>query len=327
MVHGLVRYCPFVNIAQFCLLVSSLFFLLLLPVGFPCHTSIFHFRLFKIAHCIEVIMKNFVVMLNWISGLVGNGGSTQVVDVQPECSDKVGNSRHYLKDVSMALRKVKQKADVQKALAPFEGKLSARDATLVFRMIYNRQVAVEFYKWVKLQPGFEPHFHLFMAFANCLLRVQKWVALEVLVDEMVKSKLPPDGRFYAQVIRAAGNTGRFEIVKKWLSRMEVLGCPYDLEVYNALIEAYGRKGQIGRALFFFKQLKSEGLVPDRATYSAMLCACRQAGKVDEGCHLFEEMQKSGVCPDQWSYSILIDMFGKAGRPKDASNMFQEMQVR
>ena len=137
------------------------------------------------------------------------------------CTGPQAEDRHLVKDVVTVLRTVKRKADMQEKLASYVGRLSARDVTVVFKMMYNRQVAVMFYKWVKTQPGFEPHLHLYMAFAHCLMRVQKWVALERLVDEMSEKKFPPNARLFALVIRAASNAGRLQTVEKVVQYNEI----------------------------------------------------------------------------------------------------------
>lgn len=235
--------------------------------------------------------------------------------------------RHYVKDVLAVLRTVKTKQEMTEKLSPFVGKLSPRDVTVVFKSMYNRQVSVEFYKWVKSQDGFEPHFHLYVAFAHCLMRVQKWVALEILVDEMIGKNCPPDIKFYALVIKEAINTGRFQTAQHWFSKMKLLGCPPDIVIYNILILEYGKRGNFSQAMKYFSQLKDEGLLPDSGTYCAVLSACRKVGNIDKGNETLKEMREAGIKPDQVAYSILIDMFGKAGRHEDAAATFRELQVK
>jgi pentatricopeptide repeat protein len=243
-----------------------------------------------------------------------------------ECAMPEPESHQYVKDVLEVLRSVNHKTEMHIRLAPFVGKLLARDVTVVFKMMYNRQVAVDFYKWVKAQPGFKPNLDLYLAFAHCFLRVQKWIALEILVDEMIENKFPPDARLYAQIMKAASDIGRVHTVEIWFHKMRDHGCPFDLVIFNTLIAAYGKAGHYDQSFTSFLQLKKEGFRPDGATYSAILSACRTAGKVDMGIEIFKEMTSSGFKPDQAAYSILIDIFGKAQRPDEASTTFQQMQV-
>lgn len=231
-----------------------------------------------------------------------------------------------MKDVVAVLRTVKTKKDMSEKLAPFAGKLSMRDVTVIFKMMYNRQLAVDFFKWVKTQSGFEPHFHLYVAFAHCLMRVQKWVALEILVDEMIRNKCPPDTKFYFQVIRACTCAGRIQTAEKWFTKMGIHGCPPDINVYNLLIMELGKKGHFDQALGYFTRFKEAGLVPNGATYCAVLSACRKVGNLDKGCEIIKEMKEARIPLDQVGYSILIDMFGKAGRYEEAAATFQELQV-
>lgn len=242
------------------------------------------------------------------------------------CPGAQAEDRHLVKDVVAVLRSVKRKADMQEKLASYVGRLSARDVTVIFKMMYNRQVAVIFYKWVKSQPGFEPHLNLYLAFAHCLMRVQKWVALERLVDEMSENQFPPNARLFAQVIRAASNAGRLQTVENWFNKLTSMGCPFDLVVYSLLITAYGKEAQFDQAYSHFLRLKEEGFVPDGATYCAILSACRKVGNIEMAVKLFKEMQESGTPPDQLAYSIMIDIYGKVGNYEDASRTFQEIQV-
>lgn len=257
----------------------------------------------------------------------GEQSESERVNEAPDHADAAPTGRHHVKDVMAVLRTVKTKKEMKEKLSPFVGKLSPRDATVIFKMMYNRQVSVEFYKWVKSQEGFEPHFHLYVAFAHCLMRVQKWVALEILVDEMIENRLPPDIKFYAQVMREAINAGRFHTAEKWLSRMRSQGCSPDNVIYNILILEYGKRGHFSRAMEYFRELKEEGLVPDGGTYCAALSACRKAGDLERGSEVIKEMKGAGMELDQVAYSILIDMFGKAGRYEDAAATFRELQVR
>lgn len=252
-------------------------------------------------------------------GSEGPSGGLEHADLSPI-------RRHYVKDVLAVLRTVKTKQEMQEKLCPFVGKLSPRDATVIFKMMYNRQVSVDFYKWVKSQEGFEPHFHLYVAFAHCLMRVQKWVALERLVEEMLENSFPPDIKFYAQVIREAINVGRFQTAENWFVKMRSQGCSPDVIVYNILILEYGKRGHFSEAMKYFGQLKEEGLVPDGGTYCAALSACRKAGDLERGADIIKEMKGAGIELDQVAYSILIDMFGKAGRYEDAAATFRELQV-
>lgn len=248
------------------------------------------------------------------------------ISTDADTPDVSPTDRQYVKDVLAVLRTVKTKQEMTSKLSPFVGKLSPRDTTVIFKMMYNRQVSVDFYKWVKSQPGFEPHFHLYVAFAHCLMRVQKWVALEILVDEMIQNNLSPDLKFYAQVIRAAINAGRFQTAERWFSRMQSQGCTPDTIIYNILILEYGKRGHFSQAMKYFGHLKSEGLVPDGGTYCAALSACRKAGNLEKGVDIVKEMKQAGMKLDQVAYSILIDMFGKAGRFEDAAATFRELQV-
>lgn len=248
------------------------------------------------------------------------------VSAAPDHGDASPTGRVHVKDVLAVLRTVRTKEEMNQKLGPFVGKLAPRDATVIFKMMYNRQVSVEFYKWVKSQEGFEPHFHLYVAFAHCLMRVQKWVALEILVDEMIENGLAPDNKFYAQVIREAFNAGRSQTGEKWLARMRAQGCSPDIVIYNILILEYGKRGHFGKAMKYFEEVKEGGLVPDGGTYCAALCACRKAGDLERGSEVIAEMKGAGIQLDQVAYSILIDMFGKAGRYEDAAATFRELQV-
>lgn len=256
---------------------------------------------------------------------LAEGEQREIIE-SPTWAEAQADYRHLVKDVVAVLRTVNHKVDMQEKLAPYVGKLSARDVIVVFKTMYNRQVAVDFYKWVKSQPGFEPCLDLYMGFAKCLMKVQKWVALEILVDEMSEKNFLPTARLYAQVIYAASTAGRLQTAEKWFNRMKAQGCPCDLVTYNILITAYGREAQFDHAFSHFLQLKEEGFVPDGATYCAILSACRKVGNIEVAVVLFKEMKESCTLPDQVAYSILMDIYGKVGKYDDAFRTFQEMQV-
>lgn len=256
-------------------------------------------------------------------------GERRESEGESEEADELGVSparRQYVKEVRAVLRTVKTKGEMTEKLSPFVGKMLPQDMTVVFKMMYNRQVAVEFYKWVKSQEGYQPHFHLYVAFAHCLMRVQKWVALEILVNEMIENKMAPDIKFYATVIREAFTASRFQTAEKWFSRIKSEGCAPDTHIYNIMILNYGKRGHFSQAMNYFAQMKGEGLVPTFNTYCAALSACRSAGQIDKGAEIVKEMKEAGMKLDQVAYSILIDMYGKAGRHEEAAATFRELQV-
>lgn len=141
-----------------------------------------------------------------------------------------------------------------------------------------RRLALWFFDWVKLRPGF------------CHTT-----------------------ETYNAMIYMAGEAGDFDLVEKLVSEMNEASCLKNVKTWTILISHYGKARKISKALSAFEEMKQLGCELDGWVYDAVLRALVAAGKTELAMEYYKEMVSRNVeVVDVNLYELLMICFSRLG---------------
>ncbi|KAL2340827.1 hypothetical protein Fmac_008767 [Flemingia macrophylla] len=199
------------------------------------------------------------------------------------------NSGHVVEVVKDILHQLKWGPATEKALYNLNFSIDAYQANQILKQLQDHSVAVNFFYWLKRQPGF-------------------W----------------HDGHTYTTMVGILGRAREFGAINKLLEQMVEDGCQPNVVTYNRLIHSYGRANYLKQALDVFNQMQEMGCEPDRVTYCTLIDIHAKAGFLDVAMSMYERMQEVGLSPDTFTYSVMINCLGKSGNLAAAHRLFCEM---
>ncbi|KAJ7956326.1 Pentatricopeptide repeat-containing protein family [Quillaja saponaria] len=199
------------------------------------------------------------------------------------------NRGHIVEVVSDILRQIKWGPAVEKALGNLNCTMDAYKANQILKQLQDHSVALEFFYWLKRQPGYKH-----------------------------------DGHTYTTMVGILGRARQFGAINKLLEQMFRDGCQPNVVTYNRLIHSYGRANYLKEALNVFNQMQEAQCEPDRVTYCTLIDIHAKAGYLDVAMSMYERMQDVGLSPDTFTYSVMINCLGKSGDLAAAHRLFCEM---
>ncbi|XP_077225881.1 pentatricopeptide repeat (PPR) superfamily protein [Tasmannia lanceolata] len=140
-----------------------------------------------------------------------------------------------------------------------------------------RHLALRFFNWVKLRPGFRH-----------------------------------TTETYNTMIYIAGEAKEFDLVKKLVEEMDVESCPKDIKTWTILISHYGKSKLIGEALVVFDKMRQSGFEPDEAAYKSMVHALCNVGKSELAMEFYKEMVSKNFGIDMKLYKMLMSCLLRSG---------------
>ncbi|CAK9183399.1 unnamed protein product [Ilex paraguariensis] len=178
---------------------------------------------------------------------------------------------------------------MENALGKLNYSIDAYQANQVLKQLKDHDVALNFFYWLKRQPGFKH-----------------------------------DGHTYTTMVGILGRARKFREINKLLDQMVMDGCQPNVVTYNRLIHSFGRANYLNEAVDVFNQMQEVGCQPDRVTYCTLIDIHAKAGYLDVAMDMYQRMQEAGLSPDTFTYSVIINCLGKAGHLAAAHKLFCEM---
>nr|XP_010938939.1 putative pentatricopeptide repeat-containing protein At5g06400, mitochondrial [Elaeis guineensis] len=138
-------------------------------------------------------------------------------------------------------------------------------------------LALRFFNWVKLQPGF------------CHTT-----------------------QTYNVMIYIAGEAEEIDLMEKLMNEMEDELCTKDIKTWTTLISYYGKAKQIGKALSTFEAMRKSGCEPDAGVYKAILRALFNVRKAELSMEFYKEMVSKNMLVDASLYQLLMSCLARSG---------------
>ncbi|KAG6555873.1 hypothetical protein Mapa_002515 [Marchantia paleacea] len=236
-----------------------------------------------------------------------------------------GGEALTLNDLLSTLNSIEKTDDLYAKLRPFSGKISAKDATTVMKLLNEKRLCFSFYNWVKQQSTYTADLPFLLAVVRFLLTTSKFDKLVHVTQDLFDAGFTLDSGTYCRIISHASSKSRITICEWWFQKMKERGCWPDAMTYNTMIHAYTLARLPDKAFVTFEEMKERGIQPDVHTFGHLLLACQRKGDAELVHNYFLQMETYGLRPDLVTCSILLDTYGKLGKAAEATEAFKEMQ--
>ncbi|KAL5999270.1 hypothetical protein ACLOJK_040720 [Asimina triloba] len=150
-------------------------------------------------------------------------------------------------------------------------------------------LALRFFNWVKLRPGFHHTTETF----NTMIYI-------------------------------AGEARQFNMAEKLLEEMCTESCPKNINTWTILISHYGKEKMIGSALSAFEEMRKSGCEPDEAAYRSIINALCNVEKAELAMEFYKEMVLKNINIDMKLYGILMCCLSVAGDKKSIRKIGDDM---
>lgn len=177
-----------------------------------------------------------------------------------------------------------------------------------------------------------------LAACNLLVSGQLWEeACDFYEKEIRKREVLPDATLTSQLIKAANQTKRTELVQRLMEHSAALrsGVPApvggahsasNMQRHATMIKAYARERDLAAAADVFTKVRSSGTQMSPIIYNSFLDACVQCNDIAGATRHFQEMKMLGFV-DVVAYNTILKMHLSSGNTAEARALVQEMADR
>ncbi|VFQ86619.1 unnamed protein product [Cuscuta campestris] len=236
------------------------------------------------------------------------------------------NGHHTADTVSRVLQQhMHWGPETEDALSKLNRPLDAYQANQVLKRLQNHALALNYFYWLKCQPGFKHDEHTYTTMVGILGRAKQFGAINRLISQMVAEGCQPNVVTYNRIIHSYGRANYLNESLRVFNRMQEEGCEPDLVTYCTLIDLHAKAGYLDVAMDMYQRMQEAGLSPDTFTYSVIINCLGKAGHLVTAHKLFCEMVNQGCVPNLVTYNIMIALHSKARNYSHALQLYRDMQ--
>lgn len=235
------------------------------------------------------------------------------------------NPGHVVEVVKDILKQLKWGPATEKALYNLNFSIDAYLANQILKQLQDHSVALNFFYWLKRQPGFWHDGHTYTTMVGILGRAREFGAINRLLEQMVKEGCQPNVVTYNRLIHSYGRANYLKEALNVFNQMQEMGCEPDRVTYCTLIDIHAKAGFLDVAMSMYERMQEVGLSPDTFTYSVMINCLGKSGNLAAAHRLFCEMVDQGCIPNIVTYNILIALQAKARNYQTALKLYRDMQ--
>lgn len=232
---------------------------------------------------------------------------------------------HVVENVSQILRQLRWGPSAEEALVNLNCHMDAYQANQVLKQLQDHTVALGFFHWLKQLPGFKHDDYTYTTMVGILGRAKQFVAINKLLDQMVRDGCQPTVVTYNRLIHSYGRANYLNDAVEVFNQMQKAGCEPDRVTYCTLIDIHAKAGFLDFAMEMYQSMQAAGLSPDTFTYSVMINCLGKAGHLAAADKLFCEMVEQGCVPNLVTYNIMIALQAKARNYQNALKLYRDMQ--
>ncbi|CAK7322896.1 unnamed protein product [Dovyalis caffra] len=238
---------------------------------------------------------------------------------------KFVSTEHVVENVSQILRRLRWGPAAEEALGNLCCHMDAYQANQVLKRLQDHTVALGFFFWLKQLPGFKHDGHTYTTMVGILGRAKQFVAINKLLDQMVKDGCQPNVVTYNRLIHSYGRANYLNDAVEVFNQMQKAGCEPDRVTYCTIIDIHAKAGFLDFAMEMYQRMQAAGLSPDTFTYSVIINCLGKAGHLAAAHKLFCEMVQQGCVPNLVTYNIMIALQAKARNYQNALKLYRDMQ--
>ncbi|EEF52107.1 pentatricopeptide repeat-containing protein At1g18900 isoform X2 [Ricinus communis] len=250
---------------------------------------------------------------------------TKMPVVRVPSTRRFASNGHIVENVAHILRQIRWGPAAEEALANLNYSMDPYQANQVLKQLQDHTVALNFFYWLKRQPGFNHDGHTYTTMVGILGRAKQFGAINKLLDQMVKDGCQPNVVTYNRLIHSYGRANYLNDAVDVFNEMQRVGCEPDRVTYCTLIDIHAKAGFLDFALEMYQRMQAAGLSPDTFTYSVIINCLGKAGHLAAAHKLFCEMVEQGCVPNLVTYNIMIALQAKARNYQSALKLYRDMQ--
>ncbi|RWW77130.1 hypothetical protein BHE74_00014735 [Ensete ventricosum] len=244
----------------------------------------------------------------------------------PPSAGKLVKSGHAIEQYYHTLQRLKWGPTTEDALDKLQYKLDPFQANQVLKLLHDHSIALEFFRWLKSQPGFKHDEHTYTTMIGILGQARQFGAMRRLIEEMINDGCQPTVVTYNRLIHAYGRANYLDEAVKVFRDMQEVGHQPDRVTYSTLIDIHAKAGYLEIALGLYQRMQDVGLSPDTFTYSVMVNCLGKGGHLAAAYKLFCEMIEQGCVPNLVTYNIMIALQAKARNYPCVVKLYRDMQA-
>eukprot|EP01018_Ginkgo_biloba_P010723 Gb_04017 [translate_table: standard] len=188
-------------------------------------------------------------------------------------------------------------------------------------------LALRFFNWVKLQPGFKHTSDTYNAMIYIAGEAKDFTCMKRLLEEMDRESCPKTIKTWTIVISQYGKANLIKEALQAFAELESSNYRPDKTAYNSIIYVLCKARSIELATKLHKQMLSQKMTPELPTYRLLMnCFCEKRDLLKARA-LGDEMLKIAHVPKPIVYSFLLKSFCIVGRIEEALELIHEIKER
>ncbi|XP_042416551.1 pentatricopeptide repeat-containing protein At1g74750-like isoform X2 [Zingiber officinale] len=224
------------------------------------------------------------------------------------------------------LQQLKWGSTAKEALNNLQHKINPYQANQVLKSLNDHFMALEFFKWLRSQPGFRHDGHTYTTMIGILGHARQFAAMRRVIEEMAADGCQPTKVTYNRLIHVYGRANYLDEVVKVFLEMQKFGHRPDQVTYCTLIDIYAKAGHLEVALDLYQKMQEEGISLDTYTCTTMVNCFAKSDHLSDAFNMFHEMNGRGCEPSLVTYNIMIHLHAKRKNYPKVVKLYKEMQV-
>ncbi|XP_059649458.1 pentatricopeptide repeat-containing protein At3g22670, mitochondrial [Cornus florida] len=186
--------------------------------------------------------------------------------------------------------------------------------------------AFGFFKWAKLQMGFNHPPDSYNSMVDILGKSKKFELMWELMEEMDELGGCITLVTMTKVMRRLARSGRYEDAIEAFRKMEQFGVMKDVAAVNALMDALVKEQSVEHAQNVFIEFKNY-IPPNPHTFNILIHGWCKVRQMDRARKTMEEMENHGFHPDVLSYTCFIEAYCRDKDFRKVDAVLEEMQQK
>jgi pentatricopeptide repeat protein len=268
---------------------------------------------------------------------------------------KKGNMGKAGREICEVLKKGDE--DMEESLTQLGVRIDHRLVKMVLKKTSSPSLALRFFQWAKLQPGFTHNTLTYNKLTNLLGSSKDFETLQKILTEMLparrnysvktftfatawhddldmlnkviemidKLELSPRRHAYEMLIAALCEENHASAALGVLEKMVRADCVLRAATFRPLLTVFCLNDQMDKVQVLFEMMKMTGCPPDSITYNLVFSKLCHRKRFVEAAEMLESMVDSGCKPNAATYDIMINSACKTGRVEGALQLLDKMK--
>ncbi|XP_020591746.1 putative pentatricopeptide repeat-containing protein At5g06400, mitochondrial [Phalaenopsis equestris] len=188
-------------------------------------------------------------------------------------------------------------------------------------------IALRFFHWIKLQPGFCHTTETYNTMAYIAGEAGEFDLMEKLMEDMDADLCLKNIKTWTILISHYANAKKIGKALWTFEEMRKSGCKIDNSVYEAILRGLFSTRKAELAFEFYKEMVLKKLKVDIKIYAMLMDCLSIAGDIGNVRLVAEDMMKIAELPETEVFTIMMRSFCISGNVDEAQKLFEEMTAR